>query len=125
MTRKKTVAKKKQAQAAANSQTYVVNHCVQHQLTSSDSKNPPSSEPERPSSPTIPIPQGPSADDVKEQGNVAFKAKQYTEAIELYTKAIGTEITITLSFVTDTNIPQISSQRNHHISLIAQPLTWL
>ncbi|KAG2345809.1 TPR-like protein [Suillus weaverae] len=67
MTRKKNQAKKKQAQVAANGTT----------------KNPPPSE-----SPPIPIPQGPSADDVKEQGNVAFKAKQYTEAIELYTKAI-------------------------------------
>jgi DnaJ family protein C protein 7 len=123
MTRKKTLAKKKQAQAAANGQTYVLNHCVQHQLTSSDSKNPLPSE--RPSSPTIPIPQGPCADDVKEQGNVAFKAKQYTEAIELYTKAIGTAITTTVSFFTDTNTSQISNQRNHHISLIAQPLTWL
>lgn len=76
MTKKKTLAKKKQAQAAVNGVK----------------KNPPPSE--KPSSsspspsPSIPISQGPSADDVKEQGNVAFKAKKYTEAIELYTKAI-------------------------------------
>ncbi|KAG1737222.1 hypothetical protein EDB19DRAFT_1895905 [Suillus lakei] len=38
--------------------------------------------------PPIPRQEGPSADDVKERGNVAFKEKQYTEAIELYTKAI-------------------------------------
>ena len=31
-----------------------------------------------------------AAEEVKERGNVAFKAKQYTEAIDLYTKAIGT-----------------------------------
>ncbi|KAG1774160.1 hypothetical protein EV702DRAFT_1270163 [Suillus placidus] len=83
MTRKKNQAKKKQAQAAANA----------------TNKSPPPSE--------SPIPQGPSADDVKEQGNVAFKAKQYTEAIELYTKAIGKN-TASLSCPTDTNsLPDI------------------
>jgi DnaJ family protein C protein 7 len=56
------------------------------QFTSFNSKNPPSSA-QSPSS--SPIPQGHSAGDVNEQGNVAFKAKQYTEAIQLYTKAIG------------------------------------
>jgi hypothetical protein len=30
------------------------------------------------------------AEKVKEQGNVAFKAAKYTDAIEHYTKAIGT-----------------------------------
>ncbi|KAG2042760.1 hypothetical protein BDR03DRAFT_990382 [Suillus americanus] len=69
MTKKKTQAKKKQAQAAVNG----VN------------KNPP---PPAQSPPSPPVPKGPSADDIKEQGNVAFKAKQYTEAIDLYTKAI-------------------------------------
>jgi DnaJ homolog subfamily C member 7 len=29
------------------------------------------------------------ADKVKEQGNTAFKAKKFDEAIDLYTKAIG------------------------------------
>jgi DnaJ family protein C protein 7 len=86
MTKKKTQAKKKQAQAAANGLKYDFTQFVHLQFTSSNSKNPPPSA-ERPPSP--PVPQGPSADDVKEQGNVAFKAKQYTEAIELYTKAIG------------------------------------
>lgn len=33
-------------------------------------------------------PNGPTAEAIKEQGNSAFKAKQYTEAVELYTKAI-------------------------------------
>jgi DnaJ family protein C protein 7 len=56
------------------------------QFTSFNSRNPPSS-PQSPSS--SPIPQGYSAGDVNEQGNVAFKAKQYMEAIQLYTKAIG------------------------------------
>ncbi|KAG1823101.1 hypothetical protein EV424DRAFT_1397734 [Suillus variegatus] len=74
MTKKKTQAKKKQAQAAAANANGI-------------NKNPPPPEPS-PSSPSIPKPEGPCADDVKEQGNVAFKAKQYTEAIELYTKAI-------------------------------------
>jgi DnaJ family protein C protein 7 len=32
----------------------------------------------------------PSAEQVKEQGNTAFKAKNYSEAIDLYSKAIGT-----------------------------------
>ena len=31
----------------------------------------------------------PIADYIKEQGNVAFKAKQYNDAIDLYTKAIS------------------------------------
>ncbi|KAH7890916.1 hypothetical protein F5I97DRAFT_2052017 [Phlebopus sp. FC_14] len=48
-------------------------------------------------SPTSPKPSGspppteikePTADEVKEQGNVAFKAKHYGKAIDLYTKAI-------------------------------------
>lgn len=30
------------------------------------------------------------AERIKEEGNVAFKAKQYAEAIDLYSKAIGT-----------------------------------
>jgi hypothetical protein len=54
------------------------------------------SPPVSPSSPpptngiSIPEPEGPSAEEVKERGNVAFKAKQYTQAIDLYTQAIGT-----------------------------------
>jgi DnaJ homolog subfamily C member 7 len=29
------------------------------------------------------------AEETKEKGNVAFKAKNFTEAVDLYTKAIG------------------------------------
>lgn len=32
------------------------------------------------------------AEKVKEQGNTAFKAKRYGEAIDLYTKAIGSSV---------------------------------
>ncbi|KAI9464673.1 hypothetical protein HD554DRAFT_2120880 [Boletus coccyginus] len=39
-------------------------------------------------SPSLEKPTGPTADDIKEQGNVAFKAKNYDDAIDLYTKAI-------------------------------------
>ncbi|KAG6334264.1 hypothetical protein ID866_4821 [Astraeus odoratus] len=61
----------------------------------------PTDEPSAPSSPPLqqpepspsplprpPTPVGPTADEIKEQGNTAFKAKQYTEAVDLYTKAI-------------------------------------
>jgi len=30
-----------------------------------------------------------TAEEVKEQGNEAFKSKNYTKAIDLYTRAIG------------------------------------
>lgn len=48
-----------------------------------------SAPPESPFSPKVlSSPNGPTAEEVKEQGNTAFKAKKYTEAIESYTKAI-------------------------------------
>lgn len=62
----------------------------------SPTSSPPApSPPASPSSPAptngipVPEPKGPSAEEIKERGNVAFKAKQYSEAIDLYTKAIG------------------------------------
>ncbi|KIM55987.1 hypothetical protein SCLCIDRAFT_270096 [Scleroderma citrinum Foug A] len=52
-------------------------------ITSSPQPAPPSPVPSPP-----PTPQGPTADQIKEEGNAAFKTKQYNDAIELYTKAI-------------------------------------
>ena len=37
--------------------------------------------------PEEPVP--PTAEELKEQGNEAFKSKNYTKAIDLYTQAIG------------------------------------
>ncbi|KAH7918272.1 TPR-like protein [Leucogyrophana mollusca] len=89
--KKKTQAKKKQAQANGAPEP---SHSPLS--TGSPSQSAPTS-PLPPSSPT-PAPDPPlakespppaSADTVKEQGNVAFKAKRYGEAIDLYSKAIG------------------------------------
>jgi hypothetical protein len=60
---------------------------------------------------------------VKEQGNIAFKAKRFDDAVELYTQAIGIH-----------NHPQFSQHRNllslqkygktPCTSRIVQHLTW-
>ncbi|KAI6041227.1 hypothetical protein EDC04DRAFT_3089205 [Pisolithus marmoratus] len=48
-----------------------------------------SSVPPDPSpSKVVSSPNGPTAEEIKEQGNTAFKEKEYTKAVELYTKAI-------------------------------------
>ncbi|KAG9313146.1 hypothetical protein JVU11DRAFT_6596 [Chiua virens] len=81
MTNKKKAQAKKQAQAKA----------IKTQTQPEPESKPTS--PLSPSSssvksPSLEKPTGPTADDIKEQGNVAFKAKQYDDAIGLYTKAI-------------------------------------
>jgi len=48
--------------------------------------NEPDPNPLRPL-PEEPVP--PTPEEVKEQGNEAFKSKNYTKAIDLYTQAIG------------------------------------
>jgi hypothetical protein len=50
------------------------------------SKTPPELDPEPEEEPAI------RAEKIKEQGNVAFKAKRYADAIDLYTKAIGMQL---------------------------------
>lgn len=60
-------------------------------ITSSPQLAPPSPAPSPP-----PTPQGPTADQIKEEGNAAFKTKQYNDAIELYTKAIGNYVALLL-----------------------------
>jgi hypothetical protein len=49
------------------------------------------------------------AERVKEQGNVAFKAKKYIEAIELYTKAIGAFAFASLHFIFSRTCVQLYS----------------
>jgi hypothetical protein len=62
-----------------------------------DSPSPPPASPKKPQETKAPPPpaletdaqKAIRADKVKEQGNTAFKAKKFDNAIELYTKAIG------------------------------------
>ncbi|OAX40322.1 TPR-like protein [Rhizopogon vinicolor AM-OR11-026] len=93
--KKKMQAKKKQPQATPpQPQRPQPNGFDKISAPSPSSSPPDPSPPVSPSSPapsnsiSPPEPEGPSAEDVKERGNVAFKAKQYTEAIDLYTQAI-------------------------------------
>ncbi|KAF8448872.1 hypothetical protein L210DRAFT_3640505 [Boletus edulis BED1] len=81
------MANKKKAQAKKQAQANGIKTQTQTEPQSKPtSPISPSSPPVE--SPLLEKPTGPTADDKKEQGNVAFKAKQYSDAIELYTKAI-------------------------------------
>jgi len=113
--KKKTQAKKKQAQVAQQAHQPQTNG-VKYDHSSLTPNNPndffqnsknsdlasspgsPAADPVPPISLSSPVPthniptpesEGPSAEEIKERGNVAFKAKKYTEAIDLYTQAIG------------------------------------
>ncbi|KAH7915250.1 hypothetical protein BJ138DRAFT_1142032 [Hygrophoropsis aurantiaca] len=96
--KKKTQAKKKQAQpngvpiSSSKTQPSPISTESQSQALPAEPPSPSLSSAVDPSpakEPTAPL----SADSVKEQGNVAFKAKRYGEAIDLYTKAIGMDPT--------------------------------
>ncbi|KAL4065936.1 hypothetical protein V8B97DRAFT_1932859 [Scleroderma yunnanense] len=78
--KKKSMPKKKQAEAVKVSPEPTP-------APSSSSLPPVPLSPAAPT-PTESIPAGPSPDQIKEQGNTAFKAKQYSDAIELYSRAI-------------------------------------
>lgn len=93
--------------------------------TPAPSTSPPQPAPPSPVASPPPTPQGPTADEIKEEGNTAFKTKQYNDAIELYTKAIGNDtalllgITLTLIRHTDMKPTEPSYLTNRAAAYIA------